>query len=182
MVRLLLILGALLGAGTLDAAAINRCVALDGILVYTDQTCAALGIAERSTAPLPRRRVGQQAASTRTFNDGCAAKSPEGMRMAVIDALDRGDFNSLSGLYNFNGRSRWTAAPVVRRLERMARQSALEVELVAVEVESLFNVMVVDTSLLPTLRIVQYGAGGEGSLSIENFRLVKSAGCLWMHG
>ena len=177
-----LALAALLAAGGAHAAEINRCMALDGITVYTDQSCASLGFAERSAAPIPRRRVGQPATGRRKLNMGCAASSPESLRIAVTDALDRGDFNALSGLYNFDGRSRWTAAPVVRRLERMARKAALEVELIPVESESLFDVMVVDASVLPTLRVLQYGAGGEGSLSIESFRLVRSAGCLWLHG
>jgi len=159
-------------------AEINRCVALDGVLVFTDQSCESLGIAERGDAPMPRRRVG--AASKLSF--GCAARSPEGLRVAVIDAMDRRDFNALAGLYNFDGRSRQTAAGVVRQLERMARQPAMEVELVAIETESLFDVLVVDTGVLPTLRVVQKSQGSEGSLSIESFSLARSAGCLWLGG
>ena len=159
-------------------AEINRCVAPDGVLVFTDQSCEALGIAERGNAPIPRRRVG--AASK--LSVGCAARSPEGLRVAVIDAMDRRDFNALAGLYNFDGRSRQTAAGVVRRLERMARQPAKEVELVAIETESLFDVLVVDTGVLPTLRVVQKNQGNEGALSIENFSLARSAGCLWLGG
>ncbi len=102
--------------------------------------------------------------------------------MAVMDALDRRDFNALSGLYNFDGRSRWTAAPVVRRLERMAKRSAFEVELVPAQTESLFDILVVDPSVLPTLRIVQPSGAADGPLSIESFRLLRSAGCLWLAG
>ena len=96
--------------------------------------------------------------------------------------MDRRDFNALAGLYNFDGRSRQTAAGVVRQLERMARQPAMEVELVAIETESLFDVLVVDTGVLPTLRVVQKSQGSEGSLSIESFSLARSAGCLWLGG
>lgn len=162
-------------------AEINRCVAPDGVLVFTDQSCEALGIAERGNAPMPRRRVGAASAASK-LSFGCAARSPEGLRVAVIDAMDRRDFNALAGLYNFDGRSRQTAAGVVRRLERMARQPAKEVELVAIETESLFDVLVVDTGVLPTLRVVQKRQGNEGSLSIENFSLARSAGCLWLGG
>lgn len=162
-------------------AEINRCVAPDGVLVFTDQSCESLGIAERGNAPMPRRRVGATSAASK-LSFGCAARSPEGLRVAVIDAMDRRDFNALAGLYNFDGRSRQTAAGVVRRLQRMARQPATEVELVAIETESLFDVLVVDASVLPTLRVVQKSQGSEGSLSIENFSLARSAGCLWLGG
>lgn len=162
-------------------AEINRCVALDGVLVFTDQSCASLGIAKRGDAPMPRRRVGAASAAS-TLSFGCVARSPEGLRVAVIDAMDRRDFNALAGLYNFDGRSRQTAAGVVRRLQRMARQPAMEVELVAIETESLFDVLVGDTGVLPTLRVVQKSQGSEGSLSIESFSLARSAGCLWLGG
>lgn len=162
-------------------AEINRCVALDGVLVFTDQSCESLGIAERGNAPIPRRRVGAASAASK-LSFGCAARSPEGLRVAVIDAMERRDFNALAGLYNFDGRSRQTAAGVVRRLQRMARQPATEVELVAIETESLFDVLVVDASVLPTLRVVQKSQGSEGSLSIESFSLARSAGCLWLGG
>ena len=110
------------------------------------------------------------------------ARLPEGLLLDVIDAMDRRDFNALAGLYNLDGRSRQTAAGVVRRLQRMARQPAMEVELVAIETESLFDVLVVDTGVLPTLRVVQKSQGSEGSLSIESFSLARSAGCLWLGG
>lgn len=181
-----LLLVILLGAGAAEAA-INRCEALDGVAVYTDRTCESLGIAERTDGPIPRRRVGgakgfSTASIANKLSSGCAARSPEGLRTAVIDAIERRDFNALSGLYNFDGRSRQTAAAVVRRLERMAKRSVTEVALVAVEAESLFDVLVVDTNALPTLRVVQSSQRSEGPLSIESFTLTRSAGCLWLGG
>jgi hypothetical protein len=166
--------------GVADASEINRCVALDGVLVYTDRPCVELGTAARATT-MPRRRVGS-APPASALSRGCAASSPEGMRSAVMDALDRRDFNALSGLYNFDGRSSWTAAPVVRRLERMAKRSAFEVELVPVETESLFDVLIADPSVLPTLRVVQPGGAADGPVSVGSFRLLRSAGCLWLAG
>lgn len=169
-------------------AAINRCMGLDGVVVYTDRTCESLGAAERpdtgvfASAPIPRRRVGSAGNSRRLVGFGCAANSPEALRSAVVDALDHGDFNALSGLYNFDGRSRQNAAAVVRRLERMAKRTAAEVELIAVETETWFDVPLADTSLMPKLRVVQGSQGGAGPLSIESFTLARSAGCLWLGG
>ena len=176
---------ALLVAVGVDAAAINRCVALDGVLVYTDRTCESLGIAERAAGPMPRRRVGSTGAASRSASQlslGCAARSPEALRTAVINAIEHRDFNALAGLYNFDGRSRQTAAALVARLERMAKRSTTEVELIAAETESLFDMLVVDTTVLPSLRVVQHGTASNGTPSIENFKLARSAGCLWLAG
>lgn len=172
-------------------AAINRCMGLDGVVVYTDRACESLGAAERpdtgvfASAPIPRRRVGgsgSTGSSRRLVGFGCAANSPEALRSAVVDALNHGDFNALSGLYNFDGRSRQNAAAVVRRLERMAKRTVAEVELIAVETETWFDVPLADTSLMPKLRVVQSSQGGAGPLSIESFSLARSAGCLWLGG
>jgi len=175
---LLLVVTALLG-GFAHASEINRCQSAEGILVYTDQSCAALGISERRT-PFARRRVGQlPIVARRDFS--CSANTPAGLRAAVVTALDQGDFNALAGLYNFDGRSRWTAAPVVRRLERMAKRSALEVEIVERQPESWSEtIAMVESGELPTLRVVQYGTSNAQSLNIEQFRMARSAGCLWL--
>jgi hypothetical protein len=181
----------LLSIGNADAA-IHRCEAIDGVPVYTDRSCESLGIVDRGRPPMVRRRVGSAAAAG-SLGSSCAARTPESLRHAVIDAIDRRDFNALSGLYNFDGRSRQTAAGVVRRLERMARRSALEVELIVAEVrlvaefESLFDVRVAAPSAavpteLPTLRVVQPSGGRDGLLSIESFRIARSAGCVWLAG
>lgn len=176
-----LFLVTLLAMGSADAA-INRCMGPDGILVYTDRSCESLGIAERGIRTMPRRRVGGTPRVSARLGTGCAARAPEGLRSAVIDAIDNRDFNALAGLYNFDGRSRQTAAGVVRRLERMAKRPVLEVELVAVEAESLFDILVVDTTAMPSLRVVQPSGGSGGPLSIENFSIARSAGCVWLAG
>lgn len=164
----------LLLAGNANASTINRCVADDGVLVYTDQSCQSQGIAERLPLTTVREVIG------RKLSLGCAARSPEAMRGAVAEAIDQRDFNALSGLYNFDGRSRQSAAPVVSRMQRMARRPAVEIELVAAQSESLFDVMMIDLSVLPELRITQYVKGDSGPLSIEIFGLMRSAGCVWL--
>lgn len=164
----------LLWASGAPASVIHRCVAADGVLVYSDRSCQSQGIAER----LPRAAVHEVIG--RTLNLGCAAHSPQAMRDAVADAIDRRDFNALSGLYNFDGRSRQSAAPVVSRLQRMTRRPAVEIELVAAQSESLFDVWMVDLSVLPQLRVTQFIKGDAGPLSIEIFGLMRSAGCVWL--
>ncbi len=161
-------------AGSAPAATINRCEAADGVLVYTDSSCRSLGIAERGDEPLIRE--------TRVANIvlGCAAHSPEALRNAVADAIAQRDFNALSGLYDFSGRSRRSAAPVVSQLERMARRLIAGIELVAVQTESLFGEMIPDTSVMPELRVSQYIQGDHGPVGVETFRLSSSAGCLWL--
>jgi hypothetical protein len=164
----------LLLAGTTSADTINRCIAADGILVYTDSSCLSLGISERTDGPVIRE------ARVANIVLGCAAHSPEALRNAVADAIGQRDFNALSGLYDFNGRSRRSAAPVISQLERMARRLIAEIDLVAVQTESLFDVMIADPSEMPVLRVSQYLKGDHGPVGIETFRLSSSAGCLWL--
>jgi hypothetical protein len=175
MVSLGLIL--LMITGAAYAASINRCIDADGILVYTDSSCRSLGIAERSDEPIV---IGVRAVRKLQLRLGCAARSPEALRSAVADAIDQRDFNALSGLYNFDGRSRRTAAPVVSRLERMAKRPVAVIELVTMQSESLFGELIPDLSVMPELRVTQYTKGEDGPLSIETFGLTRSAGCVWL--
>lgn len=169
-------LGLSLGGGT-AAADIHHCDGGNGIVVYTDRSCKSLGIRKLAARSRPgHARV--EAAPPLSL--GCPARSPQSMRAAVDDAIVRRDFNALSGLFDFNGSSRRSAAPVVARLERIARRTLLEIDLVVATGDYAFDFPAYDPNALPTLHIVQYGRGGEGELSIEDFSMRRSAGCLWL--
>jgi|CXWL01.1.fsa_nt_gi hypothetical protein len=153
---------------------IHRCSGANGTLVFTDQTCESLGIADK----LPPAQASGYTQHNLGF--GCAARSPEAMRAAIGSAIEQRDINALSGLYNFNGRSSRSAVPVIRRLERLTHRAAVEIELVYPQSESLFGLGLPDTSALPSLRIVQHAVGNDGPLRIENFELTHAAGCVWL--
>lgn len=166
----------LLTFGSIGHATIKRCVAVDGVTTYTDRPCAGFGLVEQAPVAVPRI-PGPPASG---FN--CAARTPEALRGAVIDAIDRRDFNALSGLYDFSGSTRGHAAPTVQTLERMAKRGLLSVDLIALESESLFDVIPSAVAGTVLLRVVQYASGDRGALNIRSFTLRASAGCLWLGG
>ncbi len=159
-------------SGVAQGGVINRCLRADGILEYTDRSCQLPSAVARLPAPHVWRPALVQA--------GCTARSPEALRLAVNDAIDRRDFNALAGLYNFDGRSRASAAPVIRRLQRMAKQTSVEIALIERESESLFDVLISDPAQMPVMRVVQRTPGGVGPPSIETFDITQTAGCVWL--
>ncbi len=163
-------------------AEIIRCTGTDGGDVYTDRSCESMGLASKLPALLvqPDEAMLATGYAPRELGVGCAARSPEAMRNAVHGAIERRDLNALTGLYNFNGSSSRSATPVVRRLDRLTRRAALEIELVNPEAQSLFDVVMPDPDAMPSLRIVQHAVGNDGPTRIENFQLSRAAGCIWL--
>lgn len=161
---------------------IIRCTGTDGGDVYTDRSCKSLGFASKLPALMPDQAPVEMVAgyAPRELGVGCAARSPEAMRNAVHRAIEERDVNGLTGLYNFNGSSSRSANPVVRRLERLTHRSALEIELVYPDAQSLFDVVMPDPDTMPSLRIVQHAVGRDGPTRTEQFQLTRAAGCLWL--
>jgi hypothetical protein len=170
---------------------IYQCVAADGSPIYSDRRCGSMGVTER----IPRRVPGRATAcitrngepcterssqAVRHLRLGCPARSPESLRLAVGDAVASGEFNALSGLYNYANHSGQGAAEVVRRLLRIARRTASHVELVEPALEYHYDETMPRSSGEPVLRVVQYLAGMSGPLTSDDFRLVPAAGCLWL--
>jgi len=158
-------------------AAINRCTGADGGLIYTDRSCAAIG----SEARLPVTEVVPRFAPP-ALGFGCAANSPEAMRSAVHLALQERDANALAGLYNFDGRSARSAAPIMRRLQNLSRRSAVAIDLEHTSTDSILGWAMPAPDELPRLRISHHAAGREGALHIDSFRLHRAAGCIWLSG
>ncbi len=170
---------------------IYQCIAADGSPVYSDRRCASLGVVERTPRRIPGRSVAcitrngepcieRSSQAIRHLRLGCPARSPEGLRLAVGEALASGDFNALSGLYNFANHSGQGSAEVVRRLMRIAKRTASHVELVEPALEYHYDEVMPRPTGEPVLRVVQYLAGMSGPLTSDDFRLVPAAGCMWL--
>ncbi|HVF35555.1 MAG TPA: hypothetical protein VND91_09560 [Candidatus Saccharimonadia bacterium] len=199
--RILLSVAVLVGAvgspRPAGAQTIHRCESASGGLVFTDQQCHLLGAAYRIDGggdPVRRTRPGMQRVAgmgPRSFRYGigCAARTPESMLGAVRSAIESGDVNQLSGLYDWNGANRAHAMGVVRRMQRMVSRDLLTVEFDYGDYEPTYELhdmglVVPDPArpALPDVVVAHYGWGESARAADERFSLTRDSGCIWLAG
>ncbi|MEB2315477.1 MAG: hypothetical protein OZ919_05255 [Xanthomonadaceae bacterium] len=192
-----LVLALLAGDAT---AAVRRCVAEDGTLIYTDRACEHFDAREARTDSVPGS--GLPATSAESGVDGSSAplplasygpvaadcaRTPEALLMSLRHLLDMRDVNGLSGLYHWPGTGKWSARAVMDRLEMIAAQSDGSAELVYPEAAF----VVFDPEAYPGIppedpEAVRIGAFHESGLSepspppLATLGVVRHAGCWWL--
>lgn len=192
-----LVLALLAGDAT---AAVRRCVAEDGTLIYTDRACEHFDAREARTDSVPDS--GLPATSAESGIDGSSAppplasygpvaadcaRTPEALLMSLRHLLDMRDVNGLSGLYHWPGTGKWSARAVMDRLEMIAAQSDGSAELVYPEAAF----VVFDPEAYPGIppedpEAVRIGAFHGGGLSepspppLATLGVVRHAGCWWL--
>ena len=179
------------------ATTIHRCESSNGTLVFTDQECHLLGTAYRIDGggePVRRARPGMQRVDPSRgggfrFGVGCAARSPEGMLGALRLAIESGDVNQLSGLYDWNGASRASAMNVVRRMQRIVKRDLLTIEFDYADYAPTYSFTNASLDLaqpakpaLPDLVVAHYAFGTGGASEGERFSLRRDNGCIWLAG
>lgn len=175
-----------------QAAAIHRCLDSDGGKVFSDTACGAQGLTAR--VPEPRQRPGaatrpaaadQRLAAGSAQGIGCVARSPNGMRAAVGDAIAAGNVNALSGLYDWRGSNRASAMATMRVLRDLTHKPVLAIELDRLypggPVGDTFAFREVpDRQALPLLRVDQHAYADGGPVTSTHLRMKDGAGCLWL--
>lgn len=183
------------------AAAVRRCVAEDGGLIFTDRACEHFGAREITTAP--PAGAGAPAAGADALIDGSrapepplasygpvaadCARTPEALLATLRHLLETRDVNGLSGLYHWPGTGKWSARAVMDRLEMIAAQSDGSAELVYPEAAF----VVFDPEAYPGIppedpEAVRIGAFHESGLSepspppLATLGVVRHAGCWWL--
>lgn len=192
----LLCLSALAFAGLskpAQAGTINRCKDAAGQQVFTDTACAAMGMEARM--PVARQRPGRHdgATDTRTaavgsasrFGIGCQARSPDGMRHALSDAIATGDVNAVSGLYQWQGKNRSSAMATMRQLRDLTVKPVVAIEIDqaypgAAPANAITLFEMPERQALPMLRVDQHAYHDGGPIRSTTFRLAEGAGCLWL--
>lgn len=180
-----------------SAATIHRCEASNGVLVFTDQQCHLLGTAYRidgGDEPVRRARPGMQRVDHSRgggfrFGVGCAARSPEGMLSALRLAIESGDVNQISGLYDWNGAKRSHAMGVVKRMQRIVKRDLLTIEFDYADYAPTYRFSNASLDLaepakpaLPDLVVAHYAWGKGGGSEGERFSLRRDNGCIWLAG
>lgn len=130
------------------SAGIQRCERNDGSVIYTDQACAAFRAhavpmagevltrimrdelrrqeAPDNLAALDANSV-EPAVSRRSAQAGCA-HSPTQLAMDLQSSVMIGDVNRVAESYHWVGLSHRQSKPVMQRLERMTRQTLIDVD------------------------------------------------------
>ena len=182
-------------AGSADAA-VRRCVAEDGRLIFTDRACEHFGAREVSTTAGVDEAVTASAdapaqepplASYGPVAADCA-RTPEALLAALRQRLEARDVNGLAGLYHWPDMGKWSARAVMDRLENIAAQSDGLAELVYPEAAF----VVFDPDAYPGIppedpEAVRIGAFHDGGLSepspppLATLAVIRHAGCWWLH-
>ena len=193
-------LALVLAAGSADAA-VRRCVAEDGRLIFTDRACEYFGAREVSTAA-PADAAAEVDETAAASADAPAqepplasygpvaadcARTPEALLATLRQRLEARDVNGLAGLYHWPDMGQWSARAVMDRLERIAVQSDGSAELVYPEAAF----VVFDPDAYPGIppedpEAVRIGAFHDGGLSepspppLATLGVIRHAGCWWL--
>ena len=169
-------------------AVVHRCSEPDGGTVYTDRSCASLGMSDR--LPPPGSKSPGATHRTRVGMHAACASSPNRLRLSLSDALQARDVNGLLGLIDWDGTSGNAARATTRRMAGIAKRESLEVTLESEAIDPFdaygreFGAQEVAPELLarnspPTaIRVEQRGAAG--SLESVRFGLKRDLGCYWL--
>lgn len=168
-------------------AAIYRCQAPDGVMVYTDRPCSELGATPSPAGPLHGDRAGQpRRARTRP---GCARNLPE-LVLRVANAINQQDTNQLAGVYHWAGMSGGQSVAILRRLDAVAHRPLAGIVQVGPQTMQSVDGVVSDEeyyakrpiSQTPVALRIEQSTGDGISPSNTVFGLQRHFGCWWIRG
>lgn len=134
-VRFALLLFVLLACPHIARAQVHKCVSADGLPLYTDQKCAALGATEAPPEPAPTTIGSKLAEGDRQYRGGCT-RTLQDLVFELRTAIEHNDANRLSSIYHWVGASEATAEAVMARLERIAQRPLLDIQPVSANPEA----------------------------------------------
>ena len=171
-------------------AQVRRCVSASGSLVYTDRLCPDIGAAAVTTPTVPAGSGG--AAST--LRSLCA-RSVRDLAYGLESAVQSGDANQISSLYDWTGVGNAEAERLMDHFDRIATRPFVDL----VPVYASANAAPPPDGPAPTtdpaataspapsarplvgLRIEQVLSDGH-TPSHESFGIIKRMGCWWIRG
>lgn len=186
----LLCLGALVVVAPFAQAQIYHCIGPHGEQEFTDQPCAT-PVSAPLSLPLASPSRDSSAPVDTGFGNVCPG-SPTGLRLAVSNAFDTRDVNSLAGLILWRGIGQRAAIDRLRSLKAWLKQPLADIALVrgaglpyaedavSPESESADDgqaVVIAPQAALPVGLRVSTG-GDEGRT--RDFGVTESGGCWWL--
>jgi hypothetical protein len=104
---------------------LNRCIAVDGTSIFTDQKCEDIGAMQRvDPPPLP----GNLGNGFRLHANACARK-PDDLLHGLENAIRAADVNQVAAFYHWPGVSAEEAVAILNRLQELVGRPLLSIEL-----------------------------------------------------
>lgn len=142
-------------------AAVYQCRDAQGVSIYTDQPCDAIGAAMVSRIDTKRPGGARSDAPGATLGSGgaeslqtharlvpgCSARDPATLASELRFALESGDANRVAALYHWPGASSSSARALFSRFGRMVDRQTLGVELVYANAVTVASAQRTDTWL-----------------------------------
>jgi hypothetical protein len=164
-----------------QAQRVNRCTNAQGVTVFTDRSCDALG----ATARMPPRA--DSVGNTGIYRAGCARRLSE-LTGQIRDAVSAQDVNRLSSIYLWSNVSNATANHIIGRLESVVQRPLVDIAPVypdAAPVPLDPGLVAVGTTEAPArprpvgLRLEQT-LGSAATPARTVFGLRRQYGCFWI--
>lgn len=168
-------------------AAIYRCQAPDGGMVYTDRPCSELGATPAPAGPVQAGQPGQPRRAPPRI--GCARNLPE-LVLRVANAINQQDTNQLAGVYHWAGMSGGQSVAILRRLDAVAHRPLAGIVQISPQAAQSIDGVVTDeeyyakrpVSQLPVALRIEQSARDGISPSNTVFGLQRHFGCWWIRG
>lgn len=107
-----------------SAAPVQRCVTAEGRTVFTDRRCEDIGAVSR--IPVPGSRAGSTGATRRGYAGGCP-RTLSALVGEIGGAVQAGDVNRLSSIYDWSGTSDAAARRILDRLEAVVERPLVDI-------------------------------------------------------
>lgn len=179
------------------ADTIQRCVAADGTMVYTDKPCGeldakpaapALVIDKKTdTAPAPRAPLSNQGGAVSlggVSRDDCIRRT-DTLLFELRAGIEGGNVNRLASVYDWAGKSAGAAVNILDRLARLAEHPAATVEFRYHEPDEFADSAAYaapppEDARPVAVTIVEMAPGAFEPRFEDELRLVRNAACWWV--
>lgn len=153
-------------------SSINRCEGPDGVPIFSDRSCSALGSRDHQEPPTPEEVPAPGKEHPGSLPQDCS-REIETLKDWVRIALDNNDVNSLAGLYHWTGASSHAAHSVMYQLDTVVRRSLIDIEIEKAWLDG-FDQPV-------RLWLDQEDPARPERILSTRFSLIRNAGCWWLH-
>lgn len=170
--------------GAAHAAGVRRCEGPDGVTIYTDRECSALGAVDRKVDLEPAVRALPPGVTppgdAPLLRTDCARRA-DTLLFDLRRAFEQHNVNRVAGLYHWPGTGRGAARHMMDRLQKLVDAEPASIEFIYPEPALVYT----DAAAFPVEVPAEDPIGlrlelGEAGIDpAREMRLVRHAGCWW---